>query len=206
MSTLFRSLIILTTLILTAVALPQVVFAHCDTVDGPVVIDAKAALAKGDITPVLKWIKPDNELEIKQAFKHTLKVRTLNSEARDLADNYFFETVVRVHRAGEGAPYTGLKPAGTKVDEGIETADESLKTGEVKPVIETVVEVVSKGIKDRFARVNKLKQGMNTSVAQGREYVEAYVDYIHYVEGLLGKAESKSTDHETEAPKEEHQH
>ena len=45
-----------------------------------------------------------------------------------MADLYFFETVVRVHRAGEGAAYNGLKPAG--LDEGpvIPIAEKAIET------------------------------------------------------------------------------
>jgi hypothetical protein len=88
-------------------------FAHCDTMDGPVVLAAKTALDHKDVTPVLKWIKKNDEAEIKAAFAKTLAVRTKGPEARELADQFFFETFVRIHRAGEGAPFTGLKPAGT---------------------------------------------------------------------------------------------
>ena len=86
--------------------------AHCDTEDGPVVSDAKAALTSGDVTPVLKWVRPADEPEIRTAFATTLAVRGNGDASRKLADRWFFETLVRVHRAGEGAPYTGLKPAG----------------------------------------------------------------------------------------------
>ena len=82
--------------------------AHCDTLDGPVVLDAKAALQKGDVTPVLKWVRADDEKEIREAFAKTLKVRGLGDDARDLADHHFFETLVRIHRPGEGVAYTGL--------------------------------------------------------------------------------------------------
>ena len=81
--------------------------------DGPVVLTAKTALDHKDVTPVLKWIKKNDEAEIKAAFAKTLAVRTKGPEARELADQFFFETFVRIHRAGEGAPFTGLKPAGT---------------------------------------------------------------------------------------------
>ena len=37
--------------------LPCAANAHCDTMDGPVVMAAKKALEKGDVTPVLKWVK-----------------------------------------------------------------------------------------------------------------------------------------------------
>ena len=37
--------------------MPGVARAHCDTLDGPVVTTAKAALEKGDVTPLLKWVR-----------------------------------------------------------------------------------------------------------------------------------------------------
>src|SRR4030065_373974 len=83
---------------------PNIAGAHCDTLAGPVVVTAKAALEKGDVTPILKWVKKGNEGEIKEAFKKTLAVRKQGKEAQELADMYFFETLVRIHRAGEGAP------------------------------------------------------------------------------------------------------
>lgn len=89
--------------------------AHCDTLDGPVVAAARVALDKGDNTPVLKWIRAGQEAEVRTAFEQALVERTKGPEARELADRYFFETLVRVHGAGEGAPYTGLKPAGIKI-------------------------------------------------------------------------------------------
>jgi hypothetical protein len=92
--------------------IPGIASAHCDTLDGPVVMTAKAALEKGDVTPVLKWVRKEDEKEIREQFKKTLTVRAKGPEAKELADMYFFETLVRIHRAGEGAPYTGLKSAG----------------------------------------------------------------------------------------------
>ena len=86
------------------------VHAHCDTLNGPVVADARKAIALGDVTSLLKWVAADDEQIIRSAFQKTLEVRKLGTQARDLADMYFFETLVRIHRAGEGAPYTGLKP------------------------------------------------------------------------------------------------
>lgn len=86
--------------------------AHCDGMDGPVVKAARAALETHDPRLVLIWVQKKDEAEVRQAFQSTLAVRDLSPEAKELADRYFFETLVRLHRAGEGAPYTGLKPAG----------------------------------------------------------------------------------------------
>ncbi|HEY3298315.1 MAG TPA: DUF6448 family protein [Armatimonadota bacterium] len=185
-------------------ALPQRAVAHCDTLDGPVVTDAKTALDRGDVTPVLKWVKPADEAEIRQAFFQTVRVRGLNADARKLADFYFFETVVRIHRAGEGVPYTGLKAAGAEVDPGIAAADKSLATGKAAPVIAMVQEDVAKGITLRFEHAMELKRHMNESVDQGRKYVEAYVEYIHYVERLVGDASGKASEHVSEPAEEPH--
>src|SRR5574340_348706 len=99
--------------------------AHCDTLDGPVVATARASLEKGDVTPVLKWVRKEDEKEIQELFNKTLIVRKQGKEAKELADMYFFETLVRIHRAGEGAPYTGLKAAGT-VEPSVAAADKAL--------------------------------------------------------------------------------
>ena len=73
---------------------------------------AQKALEMGNGNLVLIWVQQQDEAEIKEAFQKTLAVRQLSPEAKELADRYFFETLVRVHRAGEGAPYTGLNQPG----------------------------------------------------------------------------------------------
>ena len=135
---------------------PRAARAHCDTLDGPVVKDARAALESKDVTPVLKWVRPDAEGEIREAFQHALGVRALGAEARALADRFFFETLVRVHREGEGAPYTGLKPAGTAVDPGIAASDRALETGSVEPLAKLLTAEVEKGLRHRFAEAAPL--------------------------------------------------
>ena len=157
--------------------------AHCDTLDGPVVNTARVALDAGDVTLILKWVKADQEVEIKEAFDRTLAVRKLGPEAKELADHYFFETLVRVHRAGEGAPYTGLKPAG-EVEPPIAAADKALENGSVDELIGRVQHEVEAGIRERFERVIETGKHKDESVEAGREYVEAYVIFAHYIEGL----------------------
>ncbi len=173
---------------LSILLLPPVAAAHCDTADGPVVKAAQLALNSGDITPVLRWVKPQDEPEIRAAFARALKVRTLDVEARELADTYFFETLVRVHRAGEGVPYSGLKPAGTGVAPGIALADKALDTGSVRTLVQHVAGEVSEGIQQRFARVQESRAHADQSVEAGRAYVAAYVEFIHYVERLQNAA------------------
>lgn len=155
--------------------------AHCDTLDGPVVSDARAALAAGDVTPVLKWVRPAAEAEIRAAFAQAVAVRGLSPEAKELADTYFFETLVRVHRAAEGEPYTGLKPAG-EVEPGIAAADTALETGSADALVKAMTAHVATGVAQRFAHTAEARKHADDSVGSGREYVEAYVDFIHFVE------------------------
>jgi len=162
---------------------PSHVWAHCDTLDGPVVTQAREALEKGDVTPVLKWVKKEQEPEIRAAFERTLIVRAKGPEARELADTYFFETLVRVHRAGEGAPYTGLAPAGA-VEPVVAKADEALERGSVDALAKKLAGVVDAGLRERFTRALEARRHAGDSVDAGREYVEAYVEFVHYAEGL----------------------
>jgi hypothetical protein len=190
------------TLALVGVALaPRVASAHCDTLGGPVVTTAKQALEKGDVTPVLKWVKPAQEAEIRAAFGRTLAVRKLGPEAKEMADMYFFETLVRIHREGEGAPYTGLKPAGA-VEPAVSMADQALETGNVDHLASAISTHVVAGIKERFARAFKAKKLADDSVAAGREFVEAYVQFTHYVERLHLDA-TTSVEHHGEGASEE---
>lgn len=162
---------------------PHSALAHCDTLDGPVVRDAKVALARGEITPVLKWVKADDEPEIRAVFAQSVEVRKLGAKALALADNAFFETLVRIHRAGEGAPYTGLKPAGA-VEPIVAKADLALELGSVDELAKAIAGHTEAGIRERFSQALKTKAHANDSVAAGREAVAAYVTYVHYVEGI----------------------
>jgi hypothetical protein len=162
---------------------PQRVLAHCDTLDGPVVIDARSALASGEVTPVLKWVKAADEQAIRDAFTRTLAVRQLDPQAQALADSYFFETLVRIHRAGEGAPYTGLKGAG-QIEPVVAKADQALAQGSVDTLVKAIVAHTEEGIHARFNHALEARRHVAESVAAGREYVAAYVDYVHYVEGI----------------------
>ena len=167
---------------------PRTALAHCDTLDGPVVKAAKVALQKEDVTAVLKWVQPEHEAEIRDAFTKALEVRKAGGAARDLADRYFFETLVRIHREGEGEPYSGLKPSGTKPEAGIAEADRALDTSSVDDLLRSMTAQVTTGIRDRYLQALERKKHAEESVQAGREYVEAYVDFIHYVERLLEDA------------------
>jgi hypothetical protein len=159
---------------------------HCDTLDGPVIKDAKKALKTGDVAPVLKWVKKEHEGQIRDQFRKTMTVRAKGTEAREIADMYFFETLVRLHRAGEGAPYTGLKSG--PVEPVIAMADEALRSGSADALLKHLTTLLREAVKQRFAETLEKKRHADESVDAGREYVESYVQYTHYVEGIEAAA------------------
>jgi hypothetical protein len=171
------------------------VFAHCDTLDGPVVKTARIALEKKDITPLLKWVRPSDEKEIRDAFEMTLTVRAKGGKAKELADMYFFETLVRIHRAGEGAPYTGLKP-GVAIDPAVALADKGLENGSIDELVAVLTDAMAKGIRERFHLAREKQKHADESVAAGREFVESYVTFTHYVEGLHGLIKAGPAHHD----------
>ena len=171
-----------------AVVLPSPALAHCDSMDGPVVHDAQRALSEANVTPVLKWVPREAEDQIRSAFQMTLAVRRESEVAMEVADRYFYETLIRLHRASEGEGFTGLKAAGS-VDPAIAAADKALQTGEVGPLAEELASAVRHGVEERFADAYEKRQAAEESVARGREYVEAYVQFTHFAEGVQHLAE-----------------
>jgi hypothetical protein len=181
-------------------------FGHCDGLDGPVVALARKALDAGNVNLVLPWVRKDDETEIRRAFEHAAAVRKLGPQAKTLADHHFFETLVRVHRAGEGAPYTGLKPAGRDLGPAIPAADRALEDGSVDKVVGLLVEAVRQGVHKHFHAATARRKFDANDVAAGREYVEAYVPYIHYVERLWQDATSAAHGHHAEPVHASHEH
>lgn len=166
---------------------PREAAAHCDTLDGPVIQDARKAIEGKDITPILKWVKPKDEKAVRAAFN---KVLTSKSKNQEETERKFFATLVKIHRAGEGAPFTGLKPTGA-VEPAVAAADKALASGSADALVKLVTDDVSAGIKTRYEHAATTYKHKDVSVAQGREFVEAYVAYTHYVERLHQDATAK---------------
>ena len=182
-------------LLAAAFLTPAVVLAHCDGMDGPVVKAAQKALAEGNVNLVLVWVQPGDEGAIKTAFPKTLAVRKLSPEARELADMYFFETLVRIHRAGEGAPIHGLKPAGRDLGPVIPAADKAIADGKVEPLLKLLPAAAHDGIRKHFKEVLAKKHYKEDDVQAGRAYVEAYVTFMHAAEGIHEGGHGDAADH-----------
>jgi len=166
---------------------PRDAAAHCDTLDGPVILDARKAIEAKDITPILKWVKPKDEKVVRAEFN---KVLASKSKSPEKVEHAFFSTLVKIHRAGEGAPFTGLKPAGA-VEPAVAEADKALASGSVEALVKLVTGDVSAGIKSHYEHAAAAYKHKDESVAQGREFVEAYVAFTHYVERLHQDATGK---------------
>jgi uncharacterized protein DUF6448 len=146
---------------------------HCDSMDGPVVKAAIQALNTGSVDYVLPFVPKEGETEVSRAFQQVLPLHKQAGSAKDVADLYFFETVVRVHRAGEGAPYTGLKPAGLDVGPVIPVAERAIESGSPDELVGLLTETVRAEITERLAHAMKLKRHATHNVDAAREYVEA---------------------------------
>lgn len=172
--------------------------AHCDSMDGPVVQAARRALAIGNVAPALAWVRPQDEPEIRRAFERTQGVRAMGGGAVELAELWFFENLVRVHRAGEGEPYTGLKPSGTEVPPGIAAAERALEMGSVEDLHSWLAEDLARVLRDRFERVVATADHDPTDVDAGRRYVAAYSEFVHLAEELHQRMQSGAhAGHET---------
>lgn len=159
-------------------------FSHCDSMEGPVVNASQKALETGNIKYALVWVRAEDEQEIKTIFNKVNKVRTLNVDAKQLADMYFFETVVRVHRMGEGVGYTGLKPVGYTPEEGIEAVDIAIEKKSVDDILQRLDASKHEEIKHYFSDLQSKRNYDVDDLIAGRSYVAAYVYFIHYIEEL----------------------
>ena len=188
----FKRLTILSILTAMGLFLPNWVFAHCDGLDGPVVKAARKALDTGNVNLVLIWVQKKDEAEIKKAFQSTRDVRKLNRQAEELADTYFFETLVRIHRAGEGAPYTGLKPAGRDLGPAIPAADKAIETGKADDLLKLLSDTVQAEVREKVKDVMAKKKYKADEVEAGREFIEAYTAFVEHVERIFKAAKGEA--------------
>lgn len=164
---------------------------HCDSMDGPVVTAARKALDERNVDLILPYVPKLGEMEVIRTFEKTIQLRNAGALAREIADLFFFETVVRIHRAGEGAPYTGLKPAG--LDEGpvIPVAEEAIESGSPEALVNLLCDAVREEVLDKFMEMMHLKEYANRSVDDARDYVEAMLGLQVWSHKLYGCAKAK---------------
>lgn len=175
--------------------------AHCDSVDGPVAKAAIAALDSGNVNLALPYAPTGAESEIQAAFTQALKVRALGPDAKMLADRAFVETTVRLHRAGEGAPYTGLKPAGVDYGLAIPAAERAVASGDLRQVRAVLLEEIEHNLMHRFEAVKRMaahtaEPKTTDQVPVARERVSAELGFVTYVEGVSQAMRGAAAGHE----------
>lgn len=178
-----QRVVLLLSVLFILFAAPQMASAHCDSYDGPVIKDALKALEQQNVELVLKWVEPKYDKIITEKFNQTLKLQGSNEEVNEIIRTHFLETLVRLHREGEGASFTGLKPIGSMTPM-VEMADNSLDKNDIDYVVDKVNNHLGEILRERFTKAMELSKSKDNSVEQGRAYVEAYVEYTHTLEAL----------------------
>jgi len=178
----------------------QAANAHCDSLDGSVAKAVQKALETGNINPVLAYAPAAAEAEIRAAFEKSRKVRSLGADARVLADQALMETVIRLHRAGEGAAYTGLKPAGADYGPVIPAAEHAVETGDLTKLKAVLVEQIEHVLRERLAHVRELQKAplepkTAADVPHARERVSAELGFVTFAETLRQAALGKGAEH-----------
>ena len=158
-------------------------FAHCDSYDGPVIKDAIKALETNNVKLVFKWITPEQEAEITGLFDKVQGLKNGDREIYSIVEKYFFETLVRLHRETEGAPYTGLKPVGT-TKQIIVMSDKAIENNDIDKLLAQLNNHIGSVIREKYNKVATLDKVKDNSAEEGRAYVKAYVDYTHSLEAL----------------------
>ena len=174
------TLVLLSSILLFSTA----AFPHCDREDGPVVADGRSALASGSIDGALKWVGPEQEPELRKAFELATSVRRDGADALKLADQWFLESLVRLHRETEGEAYAGIKTSEEPLPPAIVHADRALEEGKLGNLAQHIGGAASSGVQARFQRALEAKGLMDESVEAGRAYTAAYAEYVRYVEIL----------------------
>jgi hypothetical protein len=172
---------------------------HCDSMDGPVARAARAALDREDVDVILPYVQTSGEEEVRHAFGLAVKARAQGPEAREVADLFFLETAVRVHRAGEGAPFTGLKPAGLDVGPVIPLAEAAIEEGDPQRLSEFLMSAIGAEIGARFARLIDAKAHVHEGVPAARGYVNAALGlqvWAHKLHGAIHAAAHEGGEHE----------
>ncbi|HEU4492771.1 MAG TPA: DUF6448 family protein [Rubrobacteraceae bacterium] len=165
---------------------------HCDSMDGPVVKAAMKALDTRDVTTILPFVPKQGETEVTETFEKVLVARAQSPEAQEVADKQFFETVVRIHRAGEGAPFTGLKPAGLSHGPVVPVAEKAIEDGSSEDLLKLLTSAVEEQTRGRFEHVMHLKrEASGKGVKEKREYVEAMLGLEVYSHKLYECAHSE---------------
>jgi hypothetical protein len=89
--------------------------------------------------------------------------------------------LVRLQCETEGAPYTGLKPAGT-TKAIIKMSDNALNSDDINKLTEKLNTHIGNIAWSKYEKAASLSKIKDESTETGRQFVKAYVDYTHTLE------------------------
>lgn len=181
-------------LLFISLAMAKPAGAHCDSYDGPVITDARKAINAQNPALVLKWISASQESEIIPLFNKVVALKSGDAEIYQIVEKHFLETLVRLHRETEGAPYTGLKPAGT-TKAIVLMSDQALEKEDVDGMLKKLNNHIGQVVREKYETTVKLSRNRDDDAEAGRAYVKAYVDYTHTLEALHDVLESDHAAH-----------
>lgn len=160
--------------------------AHCDTEDGPAVQDGRRALEAGNVNIALKWVHPEGEDEVRASFDAAMANRARGGDGSAATDRQFLEALVRVHRAGEGAGFDGIKPTGAELPPEVEAADACVAAGNLEALRSLISEDRWSELERRFHVMQSKRDFDVDDLDAARDYVGAYVSFYKYAEGHDG--------------------
>lgn len=140
--------------------------------EGPEVATSQV-LEAGNVNMILPYVHKlgKEEEEVRKALERVMAVRKDGAQAREVAELYSFETVARIHRAGEGALYTGLKPAGLSEGPIIPLAGKAIETRSPNALVDILCDTVREEVLQKFDRLIRLTQ----HAGHGADAAYAYV-------------------------------
>ena len=188
----------------SAFAAPAPASAHCDSYNGPVAQAALKALNANDVKLILPYVQPEAEAELTAAFKHVIEVRKSGGSSKELADRYFLETAIRLHRLGEGASFEGMTREA--VPASIQTADKAMVSGSLDPVYEMMDQAIRKSVAEKYQAVVKAREEAAKlgTVEAYREQAEAQLMFEKFIYELYTAASQAEAHAEGQAPAHTH--
>jgi hypothetical protein len=198
------TLAILGTAAFAALMTPTTASAHCDSEKGPVAQAALKALEANNVNLVLPYVQPDAEAELTAAFKHVMQVRKEGGTSKELADRYFLETAIRLHRLGEGASYEGMTHEA--VPASILTADKAMASGSLAPIYKMLDQAIRKSVEEKYHAVVKAREDAARlgTVEAYREQAEAELMFEKFIYELYTSASLAQPHAEGQAPAHTH--
>jgi hypothetical protein len=157
---------------------------RCDALDGPVIQAAKKAIERINVLYVLPWVQHASEAELRDAFEDLMHAREKHPDAEKVADRWFFETVVRLHRMGEGEAFTGLKPDGADPGPASRLADAALESGDVEDLKDFFEDAIEDELKMRLARVTSTSGYEPWDIPAARLHIHETLEFFRFVERL----------------------